>query len=199
MDHLLECAEAFEQLLDVQYHIVLGRKNRLTELTLRFDPTEFHHLVGLHKLRDLRLARGNREKIFYQILSKTICMEDIKKSRYFPEIQDRMFFFDKIEYLLDSNKTVFLQVLFPKRREGLHKRTSSLYIIFTQSQKTGQKNQLKQHEEKLAHLKGNMGKFSSIPPEDENDFADYLVLHGAVLREETNCKWLKDCIKLCKK
>ena len=65
MDHLLECAEAFEQLLDVQYHIVLGRKNRLTELTLRFDPTEFHHLVGLHKLRDLRLARGNREKIFY--------------------------------------------------------------------------------------------------------------------------------------
>ena len=58
MDHLLECAEAFEQLLDVQYHIVLGR----------------------------------------------------------------------IEYLLDSNKTVFLQVLFPKRREGLHKRTSSLYI-----------------------------------------------------------------------
>ena len=123
MDHLLECAEAFEQLLDVQYH-----KNRLTELTLRFDPTEFHHLVGLHKLRDLRLARGNREKIFYQILSKTICMEDIKKSRYFPEIQDRMFFFDKIEYLLDSNKTVFLQVLFPKRREGLHKRTSSLYI-----------------------------------------------------------------------
>ena len=114
MDHLLECAEAFEQLLDVQYHIVLGRKNRLTELTLRFDPTEFHHLVGLHKLRDLRLARGNREKIFYQILSKTICMEDIKKSRYFPEIQDRMFFFDKIEYLLDSNKTVFLQVLFQK-------------------------------------------------------------------------------------
>ena len=84
MDHLLGCAEAFEQLLDVQYHIVLGRKNRLTELTLRFDPTEFHHLVGLHKLRDLRLARGNREKIFYQILSKTICMEDIKKSRYFP-------------------------------------------------------------------------------------------------------------------
>ena len=47
MDHLLECAEAFEQLLDVQYHIVLGRKNRLTELTLRFDPTavSYTHLT----------------------------------------------------------------------------------------------------------------------------------------------------------
>ena len=60
-------------------------------------------------------------------------------------------------------------------------------------------DQLKQHEEKLAHLKGNMGKFSSIPPEDENDFADYLVLHGAVLREETNCKWLKDCNQVMQK
>lgn len=32
MDHLLECAEAFEQLLDVQYHIVLGRKNRINRI-----------------------------------------------------------------------------------------------------------------------------------------------------------------------
>ena len=107
MDHLLECAEAFEQLLDVQYHIVLGRKNRLTELTLRFDPTEFHHLVGLHKLRDLRLARGNREKIFYQILSKTICMEDIKKSRYFPEIQDRMFPSLTVKFIKTPLKALF--------------------------------------------------------------------------------------------
>lgn len=107
MDHLLECAKAFERLLDIQYHIILGRKNQLTELTLRFDPTEFHHLVGLHKLRDLRLARGNREKIFQQILSKTICMEDIKKSRYFPEIQDRIGLFDKVEHFLDSNKLIF--------------------------------------------------------------------------------------------
>ena len=59
-------------------------------------------------------------------------------------------------------------------------------------------DQLKQHEEKLDHLKGNMEKFSSVPPDDENDFADYLVLNGAVLREETCCKWLKDCIRLCK-
>ena len=101
MDHLLECAEAFEQLLDVQYHIVLGRKNRLTELTLRFDPTEFHHLVGLHKFaRSPVWARGNREKIlFIKYFQKRFDMEDIKKSRYFPEIQDRYVLLDKIEYL----------------------------------------------------------------------------------------------------
>ena len=83
MDHLLECAEAFEQLLDVQYHIVLGRKNRLTELTLRFDPTEFHHLVGLHKLRDLRLARGNRERYFIKYFQKRFAWKISKRAVIF--------------------------------------------------------------------------------------------------------------------
>lgn len=48
MDHLLECAEAFEQLLDVQYHIVLGRKNRLTELMSR----------GAQNVTELRAKRN---------------------------------------------------------------------------------------------------------------------------------------------
>ncbi len=44
-----------------------------------------------------------------------------------------------------------------------------------------------------------MEKFSSVPPKDENDFADYLVLHGAVLREETCCKWLKRLYQVMQK
>ena len=79
MDYLQICAKAFEKLLDIQYHIILGRKGKLTELNILFEPKEFHHLIGLHKLRDLRLARENREKIFYEILAGKITMEDLKK------------------------------------------------------------------------------------------------------------------------
>mgnify|MGYP000445843485 CR=1 FL=1 len=107
MDYLQACAKAFEHLLDTKYHIVIGRKGKLTELNLLFDPTEFHHLIGLHKLHDLRLARGNREKIFYQILAGGISMDDLKKSLYFPSIQKRMEPFSKIEDFLDSNKLIF--------------------------------------------------------------------------------------------
>ncbi|MDO4337254.1 MAG: PBECR4 domain-containing protein [Eubacteriales bacterium] len=46
MDYLKTCAKAFERLLDVKYHIIIGRKGKLTELNILFDPTEFHHLVG---------------------------------------------------------------------------------------------------------------------------------------------------------
>ena len=60
-------------------------------------------------------------------------------------------------------------------------------------------DQLKQHEEKLAHLKGNMGKFSSIPPEDENDFADYLVLHGAVFKGRNKLQMVKRLYQVMQK
>lgn len=107
MDYLQICAKAFEKLRDVQYHIVLGRKGKLVNLNILFEPKEFHHLIGLHKLHDLRLARGNREKIFYEILAGKISMEDLKKSRYYSEIQKRLEPFYKIENIFDSNKVVF--------------------------------------------------------------------------------------------
>ena len=107
MDYLQICAKAFEKLLDVQYHIVLGRKGKLVNLNILFEPKEFHHLIGLHKLHDLRLARENREKIFYEILAGKITMEDLKKSRYYSEIQKRLEPFYKIENIFDSNKVVF--------------------------------------------------------------------------------------------
>lgn len=107
MDYLQICAKAFEKLLDIQYHIILGRKGKLTELNILFEPKEFHHLIGLHKLRDLRLARENREKIFYEILAGKITMEDLKKSRYYSEIQKRLEPFYKIENIFDSNKVIF--------------------------------------------------------------------------------------------
>lgn len=107
MDYLQACAKSFEHLLDTKYHIVIGRKGKLTELNILFEPTEFHHLIGLHKLHDLRLARGNREKIFYQILAGSISLDDVKKSLYFSAIQKRMEPFGKIEDFLDSNKLIF--------------------------------------------------------------------------------------------
>ena len=77
------------------------------DLTVSFEAVEFHHLVGLHKLHDLRLARASREKVFSQILSGQITLEDIKKSRYFCNIQNRLEPFQKIEALFDKNDLVF--------------------------------------------------------------------------------------------
>ena len=99
MDGLLTCAKAFEDLLPVKYHIIIGRKGKSVDLTVSFEAVEFHHFVGLHKLHDLRLSRASREKVFSQILSGQITLDDIKKNRYFCSIQNRLESFRKIEAL----------------------------------------------------------------------------------------------------
>lgn len=80
MDSLLFCAKAFENLLPVKYHIIIGRKRKSTDLTVSFEAVEFHHLVGPHKLYDLRLSRANREKVFPQILSGQITLDEVKRA-----------------------------------------------------------------------------------------------------------------------
>ena len=58
--------------------------------------------------------------------------------------------------------------------------------------------QLEQHKALLDHLRENMAKFSRVPPEGEEEFSDYLVLLGGVMREEGCCAWLERCIQLCR-
>lgn len=58
--------------------------------------------------------------------------------------------------------------------------------------------QLEQHRALLDHLRENMAKFGQVPPEREEEFSDYLVLLGGVMREEGCCAWLERCIALCR-
>ena len=107
MDKLYECAKGFKKLLSKRYHIIIGRKGKAAELNIQFEDVEFHHLIGLHKLKDLRIARENRGRVFADILSRKIVLSDIEKSRYYDKIKDRLEPFIKIELLLDENNLVF--------------------------------------------------------------------------------------------
>ena len=83
MDLLQKCALVFRELLMYEYHFVIGRKGALKEFYLSFDKTDFHHLIGLHKLKDItQIQRGARDKIFEQIITGKISIELIKKSAY---------------------------------------------------------------------------------------------------------------------
>lgn len=59
------------------------------------------------------------------------------------------------------------------------------------------KNHFNQHRDRLEHLRNNQKKFDSIPEKNTNAFSDYLVLLGAIMREENTCKWLEKCLELC--
>ncbi|WP_019910974.1 PadR family transcriptional regulator [Paenibacillus sp. HW567] len=60
-------------------------------------------------------------------------------------------------------------------------------------------HQLLQHQDRLKHLRKNKERYNSIPPLDSDNFGDYLVLDGAILRETVTIQWLENYIDYCKK
>ena len=58
--------------------------------------------------------------------------------------------------------------------------------------------QLVQHQDRLAHLNRNKERYDHIPPIESEAFGDYLVLSGAISREESTIEWLKKFIAYCK-
>lgn len=107
MDKLQRCAKAFEQLLDKKYRIVIGRKGKSVELELIFDAADFHHLLGLHKLKDIEVFSGKRAKVFGDILAGQISFSAMEKSQYFSQIENRVEPFSALETLLDDNRLIF--------------------------------------------------------------------------------------------
>jgi hypothetical protein len=91
MDILQECALAFQELLVYEYHFVIGRKGQMKEFCLNFDKADFHHIAGLHKLKDIaQIQQGMRDKIFDQIISGGISLSLIEKSAYYGQMRGRI-------------------------------------------------------------------------------------------------------------
>ena len=109
MDDLQECAIAYSRLLDFGYRIIIGRKRNQKEITLRFDSSEFHHLMGLHYLEDLDyFMKTSKTKIFSDIVEGKKCLLDVQKSYHYKRIEDRIKEFSKIvPTIFDVNKIVF--------------------------------------------------------------------------------------------
>lgn len=108
MDLLQQCALAFQQLLPYEYHFTIGRKGKAHSFILDFDPADFHHLSGLHKLKDnARFTTGKRSDIFQEILSGHLTYQYAEKSAYFPEMQKRLAPLSQLESFLDHNEIIF--------------------------------------------------------------------------------------------
>lgn len=107
MDILLQCAQVFSRLLDYQYCFTLGRKGKLKEIVLGFGETDFHHLVGLHKLKDINISRDNRQTVFRDILEGRITYPTIEKSAFVEESRIRLEAFQFIEKMLDGDQLIF--------------------------------------------------------------------------------------------
>lgn len=108
MAGIYECADAFKNLLDIEYELILGKKSKNATLNIIFEKSHFFHLLGLQHLKDIAmLLSGERDKFFDKVLSRRIDSKIIENSNFYPEIKSRIDFLPKLEQLFDSNDTIF--------------------------------------------------------------------------------------------
>lgn len=104
---LLSCAESFSKLLDISYHIVLGRAGKSIAFNLTFTKYDCHHLMGIHYLLD-RPDRRNRARIFDDILTSAEYRQHIATSDFWTDkVTERITCTSIIEQLIDDNHTIF--------------------------------------------------------------------------------------------
>lgn len=107
MDVLSEAAKLFENLINVEYNIILGKRGELTELILDFEKADFFHLVGLQYITDMPQLKKKRDLIFDNIINGKITNEQISKSVHYEKMRKRLNDFLSFEKILDSNEIVF--------------------------------------------------------------------------------------------
>ena len=88
--------------------MIAGRKGKTIEFTISFDRADFHHLAGLHKLKDnIRIQTGQREAVMLDILAGKLTLPQIQKSAFYGEMEPRLRPLSMLEQFLDSNDIIF--------------------------------------------------------------------------------------------
>ena len=111
----------------------------------------------------------------------------------------------KLYHITDEGKAQFLQWLASETKtQATPKDIGRLKIFFCNCLNPDDcrfllEEQLHQHRKRLKHLHENQKKFTKVPKKDSAEFGDYLVLMGAVMREETTIQWLRKCMELAEK
>lgn len=107
MDLLLQRALEFERLTHYKYRYTLGRKGKLFSFVIDFQRSDFHHIIGLKKLKDLECVDSAREKVFNRILNGEITHEIIKKSAFYHQMEKRFYAFENFVKIFSDENTTY--------------------------------------------------------------------------------------------
>ena len=104
---LYQCLLAFQRLIDIKYHIVLGRAGKSVSFDLTFTEYDCHHLMGIHYLAD-RPDRRSTAKIFEELITSAEFRSHIVSSDFWSrKLVDRIACTSILEQLIDDNNTIF--------------------------------------------------------------------------------------------
>ena len=81
---------AYERLVQFEYHILLGHKNKISLIELKFLPNAFIHVSGISKLKDVSKNLNARNALFRELKTTSRLKQRIVNSIYFDQIVTRL-------------------------------------------------------------------------------------------------------------
>lgn len=120
-------ADAYSNLLGIEYYFCLGYKGKGFEVRVHFSKEEFHHLEGIGQLRDLKLHSESGNRTFDMALAGDILEDELKKSHFYQSgcVQNKVDYFYLLERIFDEDNIVFR---FRKTMKGSGKIEAELFL-----------------------------------------------------------------------
>jgi hypothetical protein len=112
VDWLREAAKGFARLKNIRYDLLIAHAGKTLNLSIGFDNSHFHHIAGLHKLKDIDQLRLRRKRstamIFEEIMRGKISLATIENSAFLTsKIIERIKLAGMLESIMDADNLLF--------------------------------------------------------------------------------------------
>jgi len=107
-DLLYDAAKVYQDMQDFSLTLLIGRRGQSEKIEIIFDDSDFHHLAGLHKLKDInQVYKENAKIVFRKILNGEIKYSDIEKSNFINQVDERLTIVKSFRTIFSNPSTVF--------------------------------------------------------------------------------------------
>lgn len=108
VDLLYDAAKVYKEIQEYSIALTVGRKGRSENIVVIFDDSDFHHLVGLHKLTDInQVYKASAKTVLKRILNEEITYATIQNSSFIEAIKDRLLIVSNFNSIFRNPSTVF--------------------------------------------------------------------------------------------
>ena len=129
---IVNAVKKYSELLDIEYCLILGRKNKSDQVKIVFDKTAWFHVAGLHYLTDIDINQNRRalSSFFDEIIRESITEEYFRKSVYYESILDRSELLSRLGEFIEEidNKSIGI-FGFSKARAKFFTKIDGDYLI----------------------------------------------------------------------
>jgi hypothetical protein len=132
MDLLYEAAKDYSELLDKDYHITAVYKDEIIELSFYFLPEHFYHLIGFHKLLDVKHIARPRY-LYTRVMSRKLTYSSIEESKFLDEMYDRMQMFHRLNGMIERMKSGDIIIEFSQKNRSRIRADFLLYDLVDES------------------------------------------------------------------